>query len=379
MNKQERIQMLKDVVNINSTNGNEEEVADYLLKRFSEYGILSQKVQYAEKRASLVCQIGIDTGKTLGFSGHMDVVDAGDVSIWKYPPFEATADDGKLYGRGATDMKSGLTAMAIAMMELKQEGKALNGTIKLLATVGEEVGELGAAQLTKEGFADDLDGLIIGEPTGHNIVYAHKGSMNYTVTSYGKNAHSSMPELGNNAINHLVLFCNEVDRYVATLTQKNEMLGNLTHNVTVINGGNQVNSIPEKATLQGNIRTTPEVSNERVEEAFGAIIQKLNQQKEVKLELVWDYNKQPVFSDKDSTLVKNAQIVAKKQLGEEMPLLGTPGTTDAAEFTKAKKEFPVIVFGPGNTTPHQVNEYVDIDNYLEMINVYKEIAVKFLD
>lgn len=370
--------MLKDVININSTNGNEEEVADYLLKRLSEYGILSQKVQYAEKRASLVSQIGVDTGKTLGFSGHMDVVDAGDVSMWKYPPFEAMEDDGKLYGRGATDMKSGLTAMVIAMIELTKEGKALNGAIKLLATVGEEVGELGAAQLTKEGFADDLDGLIIGEPSGHIIVYAHKGSMNYTVTSYGKNAHSSMPELGINAINHLVLFCNEVDKYVATIQAKNEILGDFTHNVTVINGGNQVNSIPEKAELQGNIRTIPEVSNEQVEKVFGEIIQKLNQQKDVKLELVWDYNKQPVFSDKDSTLVKTAQAVAKEQLGEKMPLLGIAGTTDAAEFTKAKKEFPVIVFGPGNNTPHQVNEYVDIDNYLEMIDVYKEIAVKFL-
>ncbi|MPR48958.1 ArgE/DapE family deacylase [Listeria monocytogenes] len=378
MERERKIQILKDIVNIDSTNGHEEQVANYLQKLFAEYGIESEKVQYDVDRASLVSEIGSNDGKVLTFSGHMDVVDAGDVSKWKFPPFEAAEHEGKIYGRGATDMKSGLAAMVIAMIELHEEKQKLNGKIRLLATVGEEVGELGAEQLTQKGYADDLDGLIIGEPSGHRIVYAHKGSINYTVKSTGKNAHSSMPEFGVNAIDNLLLFYNEVEKFVKSIDATNEILGDFIHNVTVIDGGNQVNSIPEKAQLQGNIRSIPEMDNETVKQVLVKIINKLNKQENVKLELIFDYDKQPVFSDKNSDLVHIAKSVASDIVKEEIPLLGISGTTDAAEFTKAKKEFPVIIFGPGNETPHQVNENVSIENYLEMVDVYKRIATEFL-
>lgn len=378
MERQRKIQILKDIVNINSTNGHEEQVANYLQKLLAEHGIESEKVQYDVDRASLVSEIGSSDEKVLAFSGHMDVVDAGDVSKWKFPPFEATEHEGKLYGRGATDMKSGLAAMVIAMIELHEEKQKLNGKIRLLATVGEEVGELGAEQLTQKGYADDLDGLIIGEPSGHRIVYAHKGSINYTVKSTGKNAHSSMPEFGVNAIDNLLLFYNEVEKFVKSIDATNEILGDFIHNVTVIDGGNQVNSIPEKAQLQGNIRSIPEMDNETVKQVLVKIINKLNKQENVNLELIFDYDKQPVFSDKNSDLVHIAKSVASDIVKEEIPLIGISGTTDAAEFTKAKKAFPVIIFGPGNETPHQVNENVPVENYLEMIDVYKRIAIEFL-
>ncbi|MCD2234151.1 ArgE/DapE family deacylase [Listeria monocytogenes] len=378
MDQQKKIQILKDLVNIDSTNGHEEQVANYLQKLLAEHGIESEKVQYDVDRASLVSEIGSSNKKVLAFSGHMDVVDAGDVSKWKFPPFEATEHEGKLYGRGATDMKSGLAAMVIAMIELHEEKQKLNGKIRLLATVGEEIGELGAEQLTQKGYADDLDGLIIGEPSGHRIVYAHKGSINYTVKSTGKNAHSSMPEYGVNAIDNLILFYNEIEKYVASIHATNEILGDFIHNVTVINGGNQVNSIPEKAELQGNIRSIPEVDNETLKRRIVEIVNELNKKEHVNLELLFDYDKQPVFSDRNSSLVNVARDVAKGIIKEEIPLLGISGTTDAAEFTKAKKQFPVIIFGPGNETPHQVNENVSIGNYLEMVDVYKRIAIEFL-
>ncbi|WP_149808041.1 M20/M25/M40 family metallo-hydrolase, partial [Listeria monocytogenes] len=89
-------------------------------------------------------------------------------------------------------------------------------------------------------------------------------------------------------------------------------------------------------------------------------------------------DKQPVFSDRNSSLENVAREVAKGIIKEEIPLLGISGTTDAAEFTKAKKQLPVIIFGPGNETPHQVSENVSIENYLEKGDVYKRIATEFL-
>lgn len=101
----------------------------------------------------------------------------------------------------------------------------------------------------------------------------------------------------------------------------------------------------------------------------------MNKKSSFPLELTIDYNKIPVQADKDSVLIKTIQ----KQFDTPLPVVGGPATTDAAEFTKAKKSFDVAVFGPGVTgVPHQVNEYIEIDNYLEMIDVYKSIIKSYL-
>lgn len=311
----------------------------------------------------------------------MDVVEPGDSSLWKYDPFSAHIEDSKLYGRGATDMKSGLVAMAIAMIELKESEVTLNGMIRLLATVGEEVGELGAEQLTQAGYADDLSGLIIGEPSNYNLAFTHMGSINYSVTSEGKEAHSSMPEQGINAINNLMEFMNLINQNMNQITQKytDEVLGKTIHNLTVITGGNQVNSIPGEATVQGNIRSIPAYGNDQLIELLQETVDQLNLKQDVNLRLTIDYNKIPVKADKDSRLIKIIQTIYSQKTGEEMPLIGASGTTDAAEFIKSKKQFDFVVFGPGEPSlPHKINEYVQIDNYLDMIEMYKEIAKKYL-
>lgn len=149
-----------------------------------------------------MAEISNGQGRVLGISGHMDVVAAGDQKLWSQDQYGADIVDGKLYGRGATDMKSGLAALVIAMIEAKQKGD-FSGTIRLLATVGEESGEVGARQLTDLGYADDLDAIIVAEPFNGRILYAHGGSYNYKIKSHGISAHSSTPDLGENAIHHL--------------------------------------------------------------------------------------------------------------------------------------------------------------------------------
>lgn len=378
MEKQEKIKVLQDVIQIKSTNGNEEEVALYLKKLLTQHGIESNLVAYYTGRSNLVATLNQGAGKVLGFTGHMDVVDPGDESAWTYPPFAAHIEDNKLYGRGSTDMKSGLVAMVIAMIELKEAGSSFKGTIKLLATIGEEIGEIGSEQLTTKHYADDLDGLIIGEPTGYNLVYTHMGSINYSVISRGKEAHSSMPSEGYNAINHLNRFITEINKQMETiaLTYENKVLGKTIHNVTVISGGNQVNSIPGEAKLQGNIRSIPEFGNDKIIAILEKVITHLNENEPYKLELKIDYNKIPVRTSIDSTLIQAIQT----QFENKLPLIGLSGTTDAAEFTKSAKPFDFVIFGPGITKlAHQVDEYVEIDNYLDMIEKYQSIAMHYLN
>lgn len=382
MEKSEKISILQDVVKIKSVNGNEEEVAIYLQNLLKKYEIPSELVSYAPNRSSLVAYLGENREKVLGFSGHMDVVSEGDESQWTFPPFAAHIEGNKLYGRGATDMKSGLVAMVLAMIELKEKKVPLNGAVKFLGTVGEEVGELGAElgaeQLTEKGYADDLSALVIGEPTNYNLMYAHMGSINYSVVSHGKEAHSSMPEEGINAINNLNEFITEANQQMAEVTAnyENPELGRTIYNVTVIKGGTQVNSIPGQAALQGNIRSIPEFSNDQVIALLQKIVDELNKKEKHQLELTIDYNKIPVKAEKDSALIQAIQA----QFDQPLPLITAAGTTDLAEFTKSKNKFDCVVFGPGvPTLPHQIDEYVEIDNYLDMIDKYQAIAKSYLN
>lgn len=335
-------------------------------------------VDYEEPgRSNLVATIQKGEGKTLGISGHLDVVSAGDESQWKYPPYDAHIEGNKLYGRGSTDMKSGTTALVLSLIEMKEEGIEFEGTIKLLLTVGEEVGELGSMQLTELGYADDLDALLIAEPTSYSIVYAHKGSINYTVESHGKSSHSSMPEEGINAINQLNQFITKANKEMDEVTDKyeNDILGKFIHNITVIEGGDQVNSIPDYAKVEANIRSIPEFSNDQTVELLEKIIDEINEDLDGTLKLIVDFDKQPVESDPDSELIQNIQNI----FDENLPLIGISATTDAAEFTKAEKDFDVVIFGPGvPSLPHQVDEYVEIDNYLEFIDVYKKLFPAYL-
>lgn len=382
MENQKKIQILKDIIQIQSVNGDEKLVADYLQSLLKEYGIESKQVVYADNRSNLVAEIGTSAKKVLGFTGHMDVVDAGNPADWTYPPFSATEADGKIYGRGSTDMKSGLAAMVVTMIELVEEGLSLDGTLRLLATVGEEIGELGSAQLTDEGYADDLDGLIVGEPSNYVLCYAHKGALNYELVSKGKEAHSSMPELGINAINNMTEAMNALNARMNQLAEKyvDEALGKMTHHITVINGGNQVNSIPNKCTIEANIRTIPECSNDVVKEEITKVVAELNQKPDFDLSLSFYNDILPAKSTPDSQLIQELQALYDQKFGGQMPVVAMPGGTDASQFVRGKKEFEFVIFGPGeNTLPHQIDEYVEIQNYLDVIDMYKTITKKFIN
>ena len=150
MTKEEQLNVLKKIISIQTVNQNEAELADYIASLFQPYvgdNVKVEKVSYAPGRDNLVVTIG-NGGKVLGYSGHMDVVDPGDLDAWDSNPFDPVVKDDKLYGRGACDMKSGLSALVVALLEMLEKGEKLPGTIKLLATVGEETGNYGAGELS---------------------------------------------------------------------------------------------------------------------------------------------------------------------------------------------------------------------------------------
>lgn len=381
MNKEKKIKILQDVIQIETVNDNEVAVAEYFKDLLNEYEIDSKLVEYSPTRANLVAEIkGEKPGKVLIFNGHSDVVAAGDPEDWTHPPFAGVIEDGKLYGRGATDMKAGLTALALAMIEIKEQDLLKAGTIRFIITVGEEIGMYGSKQMTEEGYVDDADAIIVGEPKMGNgkIVTAHKGSVQYEIVSYGRSAHSSMPELGINSIQQIVDFIPVANEKIAEAASKgeNEKLGRMLNAFTVIDGGDQINSIPAITKLKGNGRTVPEVDNEMFLDALNASIDEINNQIEGRLELNIMQNNPAVESDFDTDLIQSFRNVANV----EIEPVGMTGATDASNFGRIEKDFDLAIYGPGvMEVAHQVDEYVEIDDYLNFIDLYQKVAQDYLN
>ncbi|AMY05795.1 succinyl-diaminopimelate desuccinylase [Staphylococcus condimenti] len=382
LSSEEKVEILADIVGIESVNDNELEVANYLHDLLQKHHIDSKVIKLTDTRANLVAEIG-NGSPVLAVSGHMDVVSPGDPSKWQTPPFKLTEDEeGRLHGRGTSDMKSGLAAFVISMIELHEQGLPKNGTVRLLATAGEEIEGHGAKAFYKDGYMDDVDALVIAEPSKDKIIYAHKGSMDIRVTSNGKSVHSSMPSLGYNAINPLVDFVNRINQAYNSITENNDLLGDSVVSATIFNGGSQVNSIPDYAEAEFNVRTIPEADNDSYQKLFEQIAKNVKvDAPDSDLNIDTYMSRPPVFTKGDNRLVDIAQSLSKKYLGKEVPKKASPGVTDASDLVVDKGEdFSFIMFGPGETSQaHVIDEYVNKEDYLNFIDLFEDLLTEYLD
>ncbi|HBU9449415.1 TPA: ArgE/DapE family deacylase [Staphylococcus aureus] len=399
--EKEKIQLLADIVELQTENNNEIDVCNYLTDLFDKYDIKSEILKVNEHRANIVAEIG-NGSPILALSGHMDVVDAGNQDNWSYPPFQLTEKDGKLYGRGTTDMKGGLMALVVSLIKLKEQNELPHGTIRLLATAGEEKEQEGAKLLADKGYLDDVDSLIIAEPTGSGIYYAHKGSMSCKVTATGKAVHSSVPFIGDNAIDTLLEFYNLFKEKYSELKQQDtkheldvapmfkSLIGKeiseedanyasgLTAVCSIINGGKQFNSVPDEASLEFNVRPVPEYDNDFIESFFQNIINDVDSNK---LSLDIPSNHRPVTSDKNSKLITTIKDVASSYVEQdEIFVSALVGATDASSFLGDNKDnVDLAIFGPGNPLmAHQIDEYIEKDMYLKYIDIFKEASIQYL-
>lgn len=373
--EEEKLQILADLIAIKSVNENEIEVANYLKDLFAEYGIESKIVPVTKTRVNLVAEIGSGS-PVIGISGHMDVVSAGDEREWTSDPFVMTERDGNLYGRGTNDMKAGLVNLALTMIEFKANNELKNGTVRFMATTGEEVGGAGSKKLYEEGFMDDVDYLWVAEPSPETIIYSHKGSLNFRITSLGEAAHSSMPNHGYNAINPIMKYLLELDEKLNNDPRSNEVLGKLVMSTTILNAGNQVNSIPEKAVAEINVRTIAEFDNDEVIALFKETAEKYNQEGS-KIEVKVTMSLPSVFTTGKSDMVELTKELGKKHLNLDIKVEGSPGVTDASNLLRGKDaSFPFMMYGPGETKmAHKTDEYVRKDYYLAFFDIYRELIL----
>lgn len=302
MDRKDRVKLLSDLVKINTIGGREEATAKFLSHYLEGYGIHGKTIEVEPGRFNLVAEIGNLVSPVVVLTGHQDVVDIGDRSKWLHSPLGAEVIGDRMYGRGTSDMKAGLAAEVITMIELKEAGQPINGTIRLLVTIGEESSTVnhmqGAQYFAEHGYLDDVDAAIVAEPSGepldwltqdtplnpfkfstdqishlvdkndlteqYLLSYAHKGSITYEIATKGKTAHSSSPQLGINAIAPLIKTYDQQINYFKTLTKENPVLGETVPVVTKIKGGDQLNSVPAAAAVFGKIRTIPEEPNDQI-------------------------------------------------------------------------------------------------------------------
>lgn len=379
MQQQEKIKVLTDLIAIKSVNDNELEVAQYLAKFLSKYGIKAKIDPFDNSRANLIAEIGKKNDQQVFcLTGHQDTVAVSKSSKWQSDPFKAVIKGDQLFGRGAADMKSGLAAEAIALAELAESGWQPEGTLRFIATAGEEFGTPGAYRLAGQGAVDDVDEMIVGEPTGGQVVYAHAGTINYEVLSYGKSVHSSRPEEGIDAINGLAKYI-AAEEHLFDADPRDADLGSFKHSVTMIKGGTQINIIPDYAQLSGNLRPTPAFDNDRVLQLIKDKIAEINQKTAFELHFKLLHNFYPVKTTPNDPLVKSAIAVSAKHFPQRTIGLKTiNGATDASVFVERNPRIKVIALGPDAwERAHQDNEYTSLSSFLTLSDIYQEIVKEY--
>lgn len=380
LDREEAVRFLQTLLQYDTSNppGNEKALAQYIADTLDTWGINSHLDMLADDRANVVaCLPGSGERKTLLFNGHLDVVPTGEQQ-WRHPPFAGQIDNGKVYGRGASDMKAGLAAMLIAAGLTARAGVALKGDLLIAGTAGEETGCIGAHDLVERGYLKNVDAAVIGEPSNMQLFSACKGALWLEFKTVGKTAHGSMPDQGCNAVLHMNALINELNRYVFYGAQ-HPVLGRSTMNIATIHGGVKTNVVPDGCTLTVDIRTVPGDSHEQILSDMERIIARLAQEnKDFRATLKVINNRPPVATEIDSAAMQNALRAGVQALGRELTPGGVNYYTDGSVFAPLLG-IPVVLFGPGDEKlAHQPDEYVEIDKYIDAIKFYTAFILNHL-
>jgi succinyl-diaminopimelate desuccinylase len=226
--------------------------------------------EFAEARTSLIAQIGGSGDRPpICFTGHIDIVPLGSAP-WSRDPFAGETDGDRLYGRGSTDMKSGIAAFVIAAIELAHD-LARGPGLLLVITAGEEIGCEGAKYLADHKLLERAGAIVVAEPTGNYPYVGHKGLAWFEVETRGVTAHGSMPELGDNAIVKMARVIDDLAGFRFPV-DSHAVMGKPTLNVGTIRGGLNTNSVPDRAAITVDTRTVPGIDHVQLCESLQALL-----------------------------------------------------------------------------------------------------------
>jgi len=374
-NHRSMIDFLKKLIQADSSpDAGELDTARIIAEKFKNYDISSTVDTWDNNRANILARIKY-AGKSpaLLFVCHLDVVPPGQ-SPWKYPPFEAHQADGKIFGRGATDMKAGIATVVTAICQTIIDKSKLKGDIFFLATAGEETDSCGIKRFMKNDAVKLplLQGIIVPEPTDFQIVTSHRGILWLKVTTTGKAAHGSAPQLGLNAITLMNQLLNGLTDYKIPY-KPHPLLGNCTFSVNQIAGGKATNIIPDSCSIKLDVRTLPEQNHQNIIVDLEKIFKKLKSANP-------DFNAKAEIIRSVPALQTDPQSIFVRTFCKAVSIESTISvgfTTDGPFLTPLA--CPVLAFGPGKgEVCHKSNEYIETDDLKKAVNYYKKIISAFL-
>jgi succinyl-diaminopimelate desuccinylase len=373
------VQTLADLIRISSVNPaypegkSELDIQRYILDFFQSREIEVWKQEVLPDRPNVIARVrGRKKDEKIIFEAHVDTAGIEGMVI---PPFEPAIRNGQMHGRGACDTKGGLASMMRALADLKLSGKTPACDVWVVAAADEEHSYRGVAKL-----CENIKGraAVVAEPTEMKVVVASKGCVRFRITTRGKAAHSSEPHLGANAIEHMAHVIETLAEYARRMqTLSHPLVGSPTLNVGLIEGGTQINVVPETCTIEVDRRLIP---GEEASVVLDNIMKELQrfrvagQNLDVIVEppMLQDW---PLETAVDSPIVLHASQ-ALKDAGLDPEPVGVPFGSDASKLSRAG--VPSVVMGPGSIAQaHTEDEFVDLDQVEKALEVYRQLMTTF--
>jgi len=379
--KKELVDLTIELVRTPTENppGNEKAAAQFLKPLLSKMGFKVKTVLSPKGRWNLLAEKRWGRGgRKLIFNGHLDVVPAGKASQWKYPPFQGKRFKGKIYGRGSSDMKSGIASFIHALSTIERSKIPLHQGAVILHLVSDEEshGHQGMGFLTQRERIQG-DAALVGEPTDLQPVIAQKGALWLRILTIGKSAHGSKPHLGVNAVEKMMKLIERLR--LLPLEKDHPLLGKPTLNIGTIHGGTKVNIVPEGCEIEVDRRMLP---GEKKEEVLGEIKEMLDSLQSE--DPFFQYRTEeidfaePSEVDPEEQIVKIGVEAIENVMGRKPILRGFSGFTDS-RFYINRCRIPTLIFGPGGVDQsHTMDESVEVDALVHAAHIYAMILLEYL-
>lgn len=354
--------LLASLVRINSVNpslvpggAGESNIARFVNEWLEERGIRTEVHDAAANRPSVIARVpGKGGGRSLLLNAHLDSVGVDGMS----DPFTPRIEDGRMYGRGAYDMKAGLAACMLALADIRPG--ELAGDVVLAAVADEEHASLGIQDVIPRIRADAA---IVTEPTSLQVCIAHKGFSWHEIVTSGRAAHGSQPHLGIDAIVHMGRVLNRLEALQVELRQRppHPLLEHGSLHASLISGGQELSSYPATCTLQLERRTLPNEDRVSVEREIEGLLSALAaEDPQFRASQRTTLVRPPFSVSKDEAIVQTLLREASVVLGETPVMFGASFWMDAAFLATAG--IPTVAFGPHGDGAHSVDEWVDLSS-----------------
>jgi acetylornithine deacetylase len=347
----------------------EERVSAYLEQYLHNLGAKAERQPVAPKRENIVARYhSPNSRRTLIFEAHQDTVPVEQMTI---DPFGGEIRGDRLYGRGACDVKGGLTAMLLAFTRLVREKPKGAANVILACTVDEEHTFLGVQEFVRNLKADAA---IVAEPTQLRIVHAHKGVVRWHVTTPGRSCHSSRPEQGINAIYRMGKLLGAIERYAESLRRSkcDPLLGPPTLSIGRIEGGLSVNTVPDFCRIEVDRRLIPgEEPLEAPKDFYNYLLRQTDVDFPFSMSEPWLHC--PALSPELSgELIGQLGHAIDSVVGSHI-VEAVPYGTDASSIAQAG--IPSVVFGPGDIAQaHTADEWIEISQIDQAAEVLYRLA-----